>query len=73
MTEVEQEQGKAMLFKDEIQMLKRVPFFSEMEPVLARFAWMSRFVSNKLSLKWFILREAGAGSHPLPLYDGWNS
>ena len=31
-----------MLFKDEIQMLKRVPFFSEMEPSKLKLQFMIR-------------------------------
>lgn len=43
---MEQEQGKSMLFKDEIQMLKRVPFFSEMEPSKLK---LLAFASDRVS------------------------
>lgn len=45
-TEVERDQGKTMLFKDEIQMLKRVPFFSEMEPAKLK---LLAFASDRVS------------------------
>lgn len=46
MLKQEHEQDKAMLFKDEIQMLKRVPFFSGMEPSKLK---LLAFASDRVS------------------------